>query len=139
MIFPHKQKGIFMKALIVLTLLISSSVSATTICSYRFNNNLAVTLDLKGSIEWDNKNTCARNEDGTYMCTEIYPGRFKVLFRKYDHDFRISSIATSDDLGNRFNRKSQLAHFVRNARFTTSDMSFTWKNKTYQMVCRDSE
>lgn len=134
-------------------LLLSTSVFAsTTTCNYRFNPRLAVTVKVNepfghkfnGGMIWDDKNVCAGD-----ICTEIYPGMFKVKYRNITPPrtlgvviFNVKAITVRDDLGNRFHRNSLFGDFVRNAKFTTviypePNLSFRWKRQTHKMDCRE--
>ncbi len=147
-----------MKTLIALSLTIFSfSLFADVTCTTRFDANLAVTVRMKnhmnpagGSIIWDDANTCGR-ENNEWICTEIYPGAFKVTFKDLTPSgnvgavqFKVKAIARKDDLGNRYSPGSLFGNFVKTARFQSivipqPTVSLTWKKKEYQMVCSTVE
>lgn len=144
-----------MKSLIILSILFSAfSAFAADVCYYRFNPRLAVTVTvddrfadkLTGAISWDDKNVCAGD-----LCTEIYPGTFKVRYRDLTPPrtqgvvvFDVKKIDRKDDLGNRYRPHSLFGNFVRNATFRSfvipeSNLSFRWRGKNHRMTCRETE
>lgn len=145
-----------MKFLTLFALFLSTtSAFAHEICNYRFNPGLAVTVVVNdrmgenrfGSISWDNMNVCT--SDG--LCTEIYPGSFKVRFKDLTDpneegaiNFKVKSINSRDDNGNSYNRNSQFGRFIRNARFESAvnpepQLWFFWKGKSYKMKCYSTD
>lgn len=143
-----------MKLFAAALLLSSVSALAIDVCEYRFNSRLAVTVEVKdrfadrleGGIIWDDKNVCAGD-----LCTEIYPGKFKVKYRDLTPPrtqgiviFNVRAISVKDDLGNRFRRNSLFGDFIRNAKFVTvvypdPNLTFRWKGRTRAMKCRETE
>jgi len=148
-----------MKTLLLLaTLCMTQTVFAASLCSYRFNSELAVSLRLddyldprQGRVSWDDANTCTAAEDGTYLCTEIYPGSYAVTFKNYTPSdtsgavrYRIRSIHQQDDLGNRYRNNKDLKLFVRKARFLSAlvpapNLTMTIGSNSYEMACATVE
>ncbi len=132
--------------IVLLTLITSLNVFAGESCIYRFNPHLSVTLsntDAGRTIIWDTANVCT--VDG--ICTEIYPGAFKVRIKNLTprgelgaFKFRIRSISVRDDLGNRYRSRSSLGSFIRQASFSSvviaePNLTIRWKGKSYVMDC----
>ncbi len=140
--------------LFLLAAILSTSAFAHERCHYRFNPNLAVDVvvnnrmgnDMRGSISWDDANTCSADGE---ICTEIYPGTFKVRFKDLTPPdtqgattFRIKAINKRDDLGNRYLRFSKFGSFVRGAVFMSvvipePNLTFFWRGKEYEMKCTE--
>jgi len=137
------------------SLLLSTAASAADYCHFRFTEKLAVELTLEdrlghnaeGFVSWDNENTCQRDGDGNYSCTEMGVGMFQVRLRSLGAGgpgiarFKVASINPVDDLGNRYNRRSAFAKFVTEATFSTqlvpdANVYLHWKGQTYTMTCR---
>lgn len=144
-----------MKVLLIACVFLSSlSGFAADVCQYRFNSRLGVTVTiddrstdrLTGGISWDDKNVC--NGD---LCTEIYPGTFKVKYLDLTPRrtqgvliFDVKNISRRDDLGNRFRSASLFGNFVRNAIFTSvyipkANLFFKWRGRIHRMDCRRTE
>lgn len=147
-----------MKLFFLLTVLLSTTVFAHERCHYRFRPDLAVDLVVNdrmgenkfGSISWDDANVCGVDpETGTEICTEIYPGTFKVSFKDRTPPdtqgaitFRIRTIGKRDDNGNRYRKNSALGRFVRGARFVSyvipePNVTIFYQGKEYEMKCRE--
>lgn len=117
-----------------LLLLFSAQSFAASVCHYRFNPRLAVTMTFetnrKGGISWDDKNVCAGD-----LCTQIYPGTFKVDYRGRLF-LEIRKLAARDDLGNHYQPNSLMGKFVRNTVFRRP--YFFWRGRSYRMNCRET-